>query len=571
MSAQGIGQILVYAVVLIALGYPVGIYMARVYNDDDFARRGRLRWLGAVERGFFRALRVDGGREQDWKSYGKVTLIFSAIFSLFLYGMLRLQGHLFLNPDHLPAVPAHIALNTTASFITNTNWQYYGGEYTMSYLSQMAGLAVQNFVSAAVGMAVLAAVVRGIARRSRNEIGNFWRDLYRSLVYVLLPLAVILGVLLVSQGVVQTFHSHATATTLQGAHQTIARGPAASQISIKQLGTNGGGYYNSNSAVPFENSNGISNFFEMLALLLIPAGQVFMFGKMVGARRHAWMVFAAMLTVFVIGVAVNLPAEQHGSQVLRNSGVNITQGNGQSGGNMADKEVRFGQAASTNWTVATSDASNGSVNSGFDAQTPAGGAVPLVNLFLGEVIFGGVGSGLYGMFFYIIIAVFIAGLMVGRTPEWLGKKIEAREIKLAALGALFVPTMVLTMTAVAIVTKSGLGSIFNHGVHGFTETLYAYDSQSNNNGSAFAGYGATSFSASFGTVALYLGRFVPLLAALALGGSLAKKKIVPASAGTFRTDGPTFVVLLIGVIALTAGLMILPALTLGPIVEGLMH
>jgi len=571
MSAQGIGQILVYVVVLIALGYPVGIYMARVYNDDDFARRGRLRWLGAVERGFFRALRVDGDREQDWKSYGKVTLIFSAIFSLFLYGMLRLQGHLFLNPDHLPAVPAHIALNTTASFITNTNWQYYGGEYTMSYLSQMAGLAVQNFVSAAVGMAVLAAVVRGIARRSRSDIGNFWRDLYRSLVYILLPLAIVLGVLLVSQGVVQTFHSHATATTLQGAHQTIARGPAASQISIKQLGTNGGGFYNSNSAVPFENSNGISNFFEMLAILLIPAGQVFMFGKMVGARRHGWMVFAAMLSVFAIGVAVNLPAEQHGSQVLRTSGVNITQGNGQSGGNMADKEVRFGQAATTNWTVATSDASNGSVNSGFDAQTPAGGAVPLVNLFLGEVIFGGVGSGLYGMFFYIIIAVFIAGLMVGRTPEWLGKKIEAREIKLAALGALFVPTMVLTMTAVAIVTKSGLGSIYNHGVHGFTETLYAYDSQSNNNGSAFAGYGATSFSASFGTVALYLGRFVPMLAALALGGSLAKKKIVQASAGTFRTDGPTFVVLLVGVIALTAGLMILPALTLGPIVEGLMH
>jgi K+-transporting ATPase ATPase A chain len=571
MSGQGIAQILVYVVVLIALGYPLGLYMARVYTDDDFARRGRLRWLGAMERGFFRVLHVDGVREQGWKAYAKVTLVFSAVFSLFLYGMLRLQGHLFLNPDHLPAVPSHIALNTTASFITNTNWQYYGGEYTMSYLSQMAGLAVQNFVSAAVGMAVLAAVVRGIARRSRNEIGNFWRDLYRSLVYILLPLAIVLGVILMSQGVVQTFHSHATAATLQGAHQTIARGPAASQISIKQLGTNGGGYYNSNSAVPFENPNGISNFLELLALLLIPAGQVFMFGKTVGARRHGWMVFATMLVVFVIGVAVNLPAEQHGSQVLRSSGVNITLGHGQSGGNMADKEVRFGQAASTNWTVATSDASNGSVNSGFDAQTPAGGAVPLVNLFLGEVIFGGVGSGLYGMFFYIIIAVFIAGLMVGRTPEWLGKKIEAREIKLAALGALFVPTMVLAMTAVAIVTKSGMASIFNHGVHGFTETLYAYDSQSNNNGSAFAGYGATSFSASLGSVAMLLGRFVPLLAALALGGSLAQKKIVPASAGTFRTDGGTFVVLLVAVIALTAGLMILPALTLGPIVEGLMH
>jgi K+-transporting ATPase ATPase A chain len=571
MNGQGIGQILVYVVVLIALGYPLGIYMARVYNDDGFGTRGRLRFLGAIERGFFRVVHVDGLRELGWKAYAKTTLVFSAIFALFLYGMLRLQGHLFLNPDHLPAVPAHIALNTTASFITNTNWQFYGGEYTMSYLSQMAGLAVQNFVSAGVGMAVLAAVVRGIARRSRSEIGNFWRDLYRSLVYILLPLAIILGVILLSQGVVQTFHAHATATTLQGAHQTIARGPAASQISIKQLGTNGGGFYNSNSAVPFENPNGIADFLELIAILLIPAGQVFMFGKMVGARRHGWMVFAAMLSVFVIGIAVNLPAEQHGSQVLRNSGVNLTQGSGQSGGNLADKEVRFGQASSTLWTVATSDASNGSVNSGFDAQTPAGGAVPLVNLFLGEVIFGGVGSGLYGMFFYIIIAVFIAGLMVGRTPEWLGKKIEAREIKLAALGALFVPTMVLAMTAVAIVTKSGLASVFNHGVHGFTETLYAYDSQSNNNGSAFAGYGATSFSASLGSVAMLLGRFVPLLAALALGGSLAQKKIVPASAGTFRTDGATFVALLVAVIALTAGLMILPALTLGPIVEGLMH
>ena len=309
----------------------------------------------------------------------------------------------------------------------------------------------------------------------------------------------------------------------------------------------------------------------MLSILLIPAAQVFMFGKLVLARRHALMVFISMFVVFALGVAVNLPAEQHGSAVLRQSGVNLTQGSGQSGGNMSDKEVRFGQASTSVWTVATSDASNGSVNGGFDAQTPAGGAVPLVNLFLGEVIFGGVGSGLYGMFFYILIAVFVAGLMVGRTPEWLGKKIEAREMKIAAVGALFVPTMVLTLTAISIVTHSGLASIYNSGVHGFTETLYAYDSQSNNNGSAFAGFGATSFSAEVGTIALILGRFVPLVAALALGGALARKKIVPASAGTFRTDGPTFVVLLVGVIALTAGLMIFPALTLGPIVEGLMH
>jgi potassium-transporting ATPase potassium-binding subunit len=562
LSAQGLAQIGFYGVMLVALGYPLGLFMARAYSREK---------LDPVERGLLRLLGRGSGDEQDWKSYAKTVLIFSVGFTAVLYALQRLQGHLFLNPDHLQSVAPHIAVNTTASFITNTNWQYYGGEYTMSYLTQMAGLAVQNFVSAAVGMAVLIAVVRGIARRSSDKLGNFWLDLYRSLVYILLPLSIVLAAVLISQGVPQTFHGHATATTLQGVHQTIARGPVASQEAIKQLGTNGGGYYNSNSAVPFENPNGLSNFLEMLSILLIPAAQVFMFGKLVLAKRHAWMVFAAMFAIFAIGVAINLPAEQHGSAVLRQSGVNLTQSGGQSGGNMSDKEVRFGQAGTAVWTVATSDASNGSVNGGFDAQTPAGGAVPLVNIFLGEVIFGGVGSGLYGMFFYILIAVFVAGLMVGRTPEWLGKKIEAREIKIAAVGALFVPTMVLTLTAISIATHLGVASIFNSGVHGFTETLYAYDSQSNNNGSAFAGFGATNFSAELGVVALFLGRFVPLIAALALGGSLAQKKIVPASAGTFRTDGPTFVVLLVGVIALTAGLMIFPALTVGPIVEGLMH
>jgi potassium-transporting ATPase potassium-binding subunit len=565
MSGQGISQIVVYAVALVALGYPLGLYMARVYSA------GRIGGLfGSVERGFYGLVRAEARKEQDWKAYGTTVLVFSVLFFGLLYVIQRAQAHLFLNPDHMKAVPPHLALNTAASFITNTNWQFYAGESTMSYLTQMSGLAVQNFVSAAVGMAVLVAVVRGIARRSSATLGNFWVDLYRSLVYILLPLAVVVTVILVWQGVPQTFHAHATATTVQGATQTIARGPVASQIAIKQLGTNGGGYYNSNSAVPFENPNGLSNFIEMLAILLIPAAQVFMFGKMVLSPRHGYAVFAAMFIVFAIGIAVNLPAEQHGSQALRASGVNITQGHGQSGGNMSDKEVRFGQAVTSNWTVATSDASNGSVNGGFDAQTPAGGAVPLVNLFLGEVIFGGVGSGLYGMFFYIVIAVFVAGLMVGRTPEWLGKKIEAREIKYAAVGALFVPTMVLALAAISIATKSGLASIFNSGVHGFTETLYAYDSQANNNGSAFAGFGLTNFSAYLGSIALFLGRFVPMFAALALGGALARKKITPASAGTFRTDGPTFVVLLVGVIALTAGLMIFPALTLGPIVEGLM-
>ena len=564
---QGIGQIVVYAAVLIALAYPLGLYMARVYLTPAFGGR----FLGSIERGFYSILRTDPRKEQSWKGYAKSVLVFSIVFFGLLYAIQRLQAHLFLNPDHLPGVPSHIALNTTASFITNTNWQYYGGEYTMSYLTQMAGLAVQQFVSAAVGMAVLAAVVRGFARRSTSELGNFWVDLYRSMVYILLPLTLILGVILVSQGVPQTFSGHATARTLEGVTQTIARGPVALMIAIKQLGTNGGGFYNSNSAVPFENPNGLTNFLEEIAILLIPAAQVFMFGKMVLARRHAWMVFAAMFAVFAIGVGIAYPAEQHGSQVLRASGVNITQGQGQSGGNMSDKEVRFGIANTALWGTITTDASNGSVNGGHDAFTAFGGAIPLVNIFFGEVIFGGVGSGLYGMFFYIVIAVFIAGLMVGRTPEYLGKKIEAREIQYAAVGALFVPTMVLALTALSVVTASGLASVFNPGAHGFTEALYAYTSQSNNNGSAFAGYGATNFSAELGALAMLLGRFAPLVAALALSGSLAGKRVAPVSAGTFRTDGPTFVVLLVGVILLTAGLMVFPALTLGPIVEGLSH
>ena len=565
---QGIGQLLVYAAVLVALAYPLGLYMARVYTDEGFLAR---RWLGRVERGFCRLVGTNATREQDWKSYGKTVLVFSLLFSAFLYALQRLQGHLFLNPDHLKAVPSHIALNTTASFITNTNWQYYAGESTMSYLTQMAGLAVQQFVSAAVGMAVLAAVVRGLARRTTIELGNFWVDLYRSVVYILLPLTLVLAVVLLSQGVPQTFSGHATAHTLEGTTQIIARGPVALMLAVKQLGTNGGGFFNSNSATPFENPNGLTNFLELLAILLIPVAQIFMFGRMVLARRHAGVVFASMFALFAIGVAIAYPAEQHSSPVLRASGVNITQGHGQSGGNMADKEVRFGIANTALWATATTDASNGSVDGGHDALTPLGGAVPLVNIFVGEVIFGGVGSGMYGLLFYILIAVFVAGLMVGRTPKYLGKKIEAREMKYAAVGALFVPTLALVLTAVSVVSPAGLASIFNPGAHGFTEALYAYTSQTNNNGSAFAGYGALNFSAELGAVAMYLGRFVPLLAALAIGGSLAAKRTVPVSAGTFRTDGPTFGVLLLGVIVLTAGLMVFPALTLGPIVEGLAH
>jgi K+-transporting ATPase ATPase A chain len=565
--SQGIAQIAVYTAVLVGLGYPLGLYMARVYTAPRFGGR----WLGAIERGFYKVVGTDPDREQDWKSYAKTVIVFSVFFFLVLYAIQRLQANLFLNPNHDPAVPAPLALNTAASFVTNTNWQYYGGESTMSYFTQMAGLALQQFVAAGVGMAVLAAVIRGIARRSSGTLGNFWVDLYRSLVYIFLPLSLILGVVLLSQGDPQTFGATVSAHTLEGAVQQIARGPVALMLAIKQLGTNGGGFFNSNSATPFENPNGITNFLEVIAILLIPAGQVFMFGKMVLARRHAAMVLASMVVLFLVGVAIAFPAEQHGSQVLRASGVNITHSSLQSGGNMNDKEVRFGIANTALWATATTDASNGSVDGGHDALTAFGGMVPILNMFFGEVVFGGVGSGLYGMFFYIVIAVFIAGLMVGRTPEWLGKKIEAREIKYAAVGALFVPTMVLTLTAISIATKLGLASIFNPAAHGFSETLYAYTSQSNNNGSAFAGFGLTNFSAELGSVALFLGRFVPMLAALALGGTLGKKKIVPASAGTFRTDGPTFAILLVGVILLTAGLMVFPALTLGPIVEGLTH
>jgi len=566
MTGQGTFQLVMYAVVLTALAYPLGIYMARVYEGQFGFVNGRL---AAGERLFLRLVGSERDREQNWKQYAGTTLVFTIVFTILLYLLLRSQGHLPLNPDNLPGVSAPIALNTAASFVTNTNWQYYGGEYTMSYLAQMAGLAVQNFVSAAVGMAVLAAVIRGFARRTTTGIGNFWTDLYRSLVYILLPLAVILGVILISQGVPQTFDGHATATTVQGAHQSIARGPVASQIAIKQLGTNGGGFYNSNSAVPFENPNGFTNFLEDIAILLIPMAQVFMFGRMVGRMRQGWAIWAAMFVLMVGGVALAYPAEQHGSQVLRDSGVNITASSQQSGGNMQDKEVRFGIADTALWASTTTNASNGSVNGGHDALTPLGGAVPLVNMFFGEVIWGGVGSGLYGMFFYVLIAVFVAGLMVGRTPEYLGKKIEAREIKIAAVGALFVPSMALVLAGISVVTHAGLASIYNSGAHGFTEALYAYTSQSNNNGSAFAGYGALPFSANLGSVALYLGRFVPLLAALAVGGTLAAKKTHPESAGTFKTDGPTFAFLLVAIIILTAGLMIFPALTLGPIVEGL--
>ena len=561
MTAIGIAQILVFVAVLVAAARPFGSYMARVYGDENFGRRR----FGAGERAFLRLF--GGAREQDWKAYARSVVLFSLVFSGFLYLLLRLQGHLPLNPEGFKGVNPGVAANTTASFITNTNWQFFAGETTMSYLSQMAGLAVQNFVSAGVGIAVLVAVIRGFSRRSAKTLGNFWVDLYRSIAYILVPLSIVAALVLVSQGVVQTFSGHATATTVEGAEQLIARGPAASQIAIKHVGTNGGGFYNSNSAVPFENPTAFTSYFELFLELLIPLALVFMFGKLIGSMRQAWALFAAMFVLFAVSVAIEYPAEQHGSQVLRDSGVSLTFGDGAPGGNMEGKETRFGIAASSVFVVGTTVTSTGAVNSSHDSLTALGGAVPLVNIFVGEVIFGGVGSGLYGMLLYVLLAVFIAGLMVGRTPEYLGKKIGAREVKLAIVGTIFVPSLVLVLTAMSVVLDQGLASIFNPAAHGFTEALYAYTSQANNNGSAFAGYGAFDYSEYMGGIAMYLGRFVPMIAALAVAGSLAGRTSAPASAGTFRTDTPTFVGLLAGVIIIVAGLTIFPALALGPLVE----
>ena len=580
MTAQGWLQIAFYAAVLTALTPLLGAYMARVYQGEHVAL---ARVLGPVERLIYRAVGTDPTREQSWKSYARTTVVFSALFWLALYVILRAQGIHFFNPTGFNAAPWDVTFNTTSSFITNTNWQFYSGETTMSYLSQMAGLAVQNFVSAAVGMAVLVAMIRGFARRSADTLGNFWVDVTRSLLYILLPLSVIGALVLVSQGVVQTLAGPASFTTAIGGDQTLALGPAASQIAIKQLGTNGGGFFNTNSAMPFENPTQLANFIEVLFILLIPAGLTATFGRMVGSRRQGWTLYSAMLAMFIAGVVVAYPAEQHGSPVLRDAGIEMSAADGSTGGNLQDAEQRFGIANSALWATATTDASNGSVNSGHEAYTGIGGLVPLANMATGEVIFGGVGSGLYGMLLFVLLTVFIAGLMVGRTPEYLGKKVEAKEMKLVVIGTIFVPIAVLALTALAISSKYGAPSIFNSGPHGFSETLYAYTSQTNNNGSAFAGYtgfvqpnapgNAGSFGITFadlmGGLAMLLGRFVPLLAALAVGGAMAKKRITPAGPGTFRTDSPVFVGLLIGVVVLVAALTFLPAYALGPLTEGL--
>jgi K+-transporting ATPase ATPase A chain len=572
VTARGWLEIALYLAVLTALTPLVGGYMTRVYRGEAVLL---TRVFGPLERLLYRGIRVEPETGQNWKQYARSALVFSAVFFIALYLVLRTQGIHPFNPEGFDSAPWDVTFNTTSSFISNTNWQYYGGETTMTYFSQMAGLAVQNFISAAVGISVAIAVIRGFAARSGSSLGNFWQDLTRTIFYVLVPISFVAALLLVSQGAIQNLSPYETLHTVQGAEQTLALGPVASQEAIKLLGTNGGGFFNVNSAMPFENPSSIANFLQMLLILLIPAGLTYVFGRFVGNRRQGWAIYSAMALMFVAVTVVLYVAEAHGSPAQHLADVG--------GGNLEGKEVRFGLASSALFSSITTVASCGAVNAAFDSLTGIGGLVPLFNMSTGEVVFGGVGSGLYGMLLFVVLAVFIAGLMVGRTPEYLGKKIESREVKLVMVGTLFVPLTVLVATALAIATKWGAPSIFNPGPQGFSETLYAYVSQTNNNGSAFAGYtgfvqpnapgnvGAfgITFADLLGGLAMLVGRFVPLVAALGVAGALVQKRVSPLGPGTFRTDTPTFVVLLIFTIVLVAALTFFPAFLLGPIVQGL--
>jgi K+-transporting ATPase ATPase A chain len=566
MNLNGWLQFAFYILILLVLIKPLGLYMARVYQGE---RTFLSPILSPIERFFYRLAGVDPEDEMNWKIYAGALLMFNLVGFLFLYLLLRLQYSLPLNPLGLQSVSPDLAFNTAVSFITNTNWQSYGGETTLSYLSQMLGLTVQNFLSAATGMAILIALIRGIARHTTDKLGNFWVDLTRSTLYILLPLALILAFALASQGVVQTFQPYATIQTLDqaagSATQTLPLGPVASQVAIKQLGTNGGGYFNVNSAHPFENPTPLSNFMQMLAILLIPAALTYTFGKMVGDTRQGWTLLAAMMLVFVLMAGVAIWSEGHGNPALASLGVD------QSAGNMEGKEVRFGTAISALWATATTSASNGSVNSMHDSFLPLSGLVPMWMMQLGEVIFGGVGSGLYGMLAFVIIAVFVAGLMVGRTPEYLGKKIEIYEMKMSALIVLIPVLTVLMGTAVALVVPAGRAGIFNAGPQGFSEVLYAFSSAGNNNGSAFAGLQGNSFfyNVVLG-IAMLVARYALIVPVLAIAGSLAGKKKVPPSAGTLPTHTPLFIGWLIGVIIIVGALSFLPALALGPIVQQLL-
>jgi K+-transporting ATPase ATPase A chain len=578
--AQGWLQVAIFVGVVIALTPLLGRYMARVFIGE---RVFLSPVLGPLERLTYRVLRVNPDEQQDWKHYARSVVLFSLFSWVALYLILRTQGIQPFNPRGFDSGPWDVSFNTASSFVSNTNWQYYGGETTLSYFAQMAGLTVENFVTPAVGICVLLAMVRGIVGRTGTGLGNFWQDLTRSLYYVLLPLSVIVGLVLVSQGVVQTLDGSVVTRTLEGASQTLALGPAASQIAIKQLGTNGGGFFNVNSSMPFENANQLTNFVELLSIILIPAALTYTYGKLVGRQREGWAIFAAMLAIYLAFILVIIPSEQHGTPAQHAAGTPTLATDGSTGGNMEGKEQRNGIAESALWATTTTVTSNGSVDSAHESYTGLGGSVPMSGLAASEVVFGGVGTGLYSMLMFVLLAVFLGGLMVGRTPEYLGKKIQAREIKLISLGVLFTPLAVLVTAGLATSTRAGTRSIFASGPQGFSETLYAYLSQANNNGSAFAGYtgfvqpnapgnvGAygISFADLVGGATMTLARFIPIIFVLAVAGSLAGKKVAPVGPGTMRTDTPTFVVLLVGVIILVGALTFFPALLLGPIVQSL--
>jgi K+-transporting ATPase ATPase A chain len=591
VTVAGWLTIVLFALILTALALALGRYMAGVYTGERVFLTPLLR---RPERFLYRILRVDPDRGQDWKAYAKSLLIFSLAGWLLLYLILRTQDAFYvpraLNPQAFHSGTWNVTFNTVSSFLTNTNWQYYGGETTMSYLSQMLGLTVQNFLSAGVGIVVAVALVRGITGRSGKSLGNFWQDIVRTTLYVLLPISVVGAIVLLSQGVIDNFSSYLSAHTLTGLSQTIAMGPVASQEAIKELGTNGGGFFNVNSAHPFENPTAFTNLVEVLLVLVIPAALVFMYGRMTGNRRQGFAIYATMMVMFLGAVSVAYIAEAHGSPAQHAAGLHTHVIAGSGGGNMEGKEQRFGIAGSALFDVVTTVTSCGAVNSAIESFTGIGGAVPMANLSASEVIFGGVGTGLYSILLYVLLAVFIGGLMVGRTPEWLGKKLEAREIKLAGLGILVTPLAALFCTAMASATQAGRKSIAEVALskaggntpQGFSETFYAYLSQANNNGSAFAGYtgyiqpnagnlGAhgVTFADLLGGFDMLLARYAPILFALAVAGALAGKRITPAGLGTMRTDNPTFVVLLIGVVVLVGALTFFPALLLGPIVQGL--
>jgi potassium-transporting ATPase potassium-binding subunit len=569
MTSNGWLQISVYLLAILAVTPLIGRYMTRVFNRERT-------WLDVVlrpiERTIYRLTGVDVAHEMRWTEYAFAMLAFSVVSMIVLYLMQRMQQWLPWNPQHFPAVPPVLAFNTAASFTTNTNWQAYTGEQTMSYLTQMAGLAFHNFVSAATGIALAVAFIRGIAQREKATLGNFWVDLVRCSLWILVPLCLVGALLLVSQGVVQNLRPYDTVTTLEGAKQTIAQGPVASQEIIKELGTNGGGFFNANSSHPFENPTPLSNFFEMFCIFAISAGLTFTLGDMTGSRRHGWAVWAAMAFLFLAGVTTAYWAEARGNPMLTTAGASQVATAGSPGGNMEGKEVRFGIANSALFATVTTDASCGAINSWHDSFTPLGGLVPLVNIMLGEVIFGGVGAGMYGILVFVILSVFIAGLMVGRTPEYLGKKIESYDVQMAMLVVLVFPLTILAFGATASVAPTfGLPSILNPGPHGLSEILYAYTSGTGNNGSAFAGLNANTnwYNVSIG-FAMLVGRFFMILPMLAIAGHLGGKKRVPPSPGTFPVTTPLFTGLLVSVILIVGALTFFPALSLGPIVEHLM-